>query len=409
MIRTTLRVVVAALLLLRCGGGSVDLAILRPDVPEIFEREPYLVSTSENSAVLRWTTRTPIETRLRYWVDADTIEIGSGTGITHTVEMNGLQPATAHTYQVSIGDALWARAVTFRTAPEPGTNAPISFLVFGDSGMLNEPQLALARHMNEEHPDLILHVGDIAYADGMREDFTRKHFNVYAPLLGRSPMYPAVGDHDLRTEGGAPYLEAFDPPGGRPSGSPWYYAVTYGNARFISLDTKDDEDHVATIGYIGDPAGGQRQWLLEELEATRTNDAIDWIIVYFHHTPYSASTGFGGHGSDLPLRQALAPLFDEYGVQFAFYGHDHDYQRSRPIRENAIVNDGMGTVYIVTGGGGGRWTFRGTGADWFTAYSEQIHQYVRATIDGYTIRVEAVNSDGIVFDQYELTLPEARR
>jgi hypothetical protein len=66
-------------------------------------------------------------------------------------------------------------------------------------------------------------------------------------------------------------------------------------------------------------------------------------------------------------------------------------------------------LYIVTGGGGGRTALRGTGADWFTDFSDQVFQYVRATVDHYTMRLEAVNADGQVFDTVEVTIPEELR
>jgi 3',5'-cyclic AMP phosphodiesterase CpdA len=235
------------------------------------------------------------------------------------------------------------------------------------------------------------------------------HFEIFAPVLQRAPMFPAPGDHDLRTNLGEPYIEAFEPPGGHASGSPLYYSFTYGNARFISLDTKDDPEHAARFGYIGDPTSDQYQWLLRELSDARRDPAIDWIIVFFHHAPYSASTGFGGHGSHLPTRRALSPLFDGYQVPLALSGHDHDYQRSEPIRGNTIQEDGSGTVYIVSGGGGGRWTFRGTGTDWFTGFSRQINQYVRIRIDHYDLSLEAVDTGGNVFDDYAMSIPEDQR
>lgn len=208
---------------------------------------------------------------------------------------------------------------------------------------------------------------------------------------------------------GEPYAEAFTPPGGHASESAFYYAFTYGNVRFISLDSEDTEAHARAYGYIGDPTSRQYQWLLRELSAARQDPRLDWTVVYWHHPPYSASTGFGGHGSQLPMRRALSPLMDGYSVRLVYNGHDHDFQRSRPLRGNAVVEANAGTVYYVTGGGGGRTAFRGTGADWFTANSEQTFHYLRAKVDRYTMTIEAVNIAGQVFDTYEVTIPEDQR
>ena len=397
---------------LRCarnGETARDQPLTPPGVG--VERDPYFVDMADTAAVIRWRTLSPSTPSLRYWTaDADTVTIALGEeGRDHTVEMHGLAPMTTYTYQISLGDTTWSRSAEFRTFPTPGAKEQFTFLAFGDSGTRNEGQLALAEHMNEEDALLAIHMGDLAYPDGTPSEYTRKHFAVYGPFLKRAPLFPSPGDHDWRTELGQVYADIFTPPGGRASGSPFYFAFTVGNVRFISLDTKDDEDHARAYGYIGNPASDQYQWLLRQLTAARADPGIDWIVSYFHHAPYSASTGFGGHGSHLPTRRALSPLMDGYRVPLVFSGHDHDYQRTKPIRANRIVEGGQGTVYVVTGGAGARFGFRGTGADWFTAYADQIVHYVRVTVDHYDLRLEAVDENGRVFDAYEMSIPEERR
>ncbi|HUF89567.1 MAG TPA: metallophosphoesterase family protein [Gemmatimonadota bacterium] len=396
---------------LRCARNAERAALDEPITPPgAVEREPYLVWMTDSSAVIRWRTWQPAQSGIRFWMEADTTELLlEQEGRTHTFQMLQLQPATTYSYEIRLNDTLWSKTAEFRTFPQPGSKDPFTFLLMGDTGMNNTPQLALARHMNQETPNFVVHVGDLAYPDGTEQQYTVNHFGVYAPLLQRVPLFPAPGDHDFYTNWGQPYIEAFDPPGGHESGSPFYYAFTYGNARFLSLDTKDDDEHAQRFGHIGDPGSDQYQWLLRQLSSARADPGIDWIIVYFHHAPYSASTGFGGHGSHLPTRRALSPLFDGYRVPLALSGHDHDYQRSRPIRGNTIQEEGQGTVYLVSGGGGGRWVFRGTGTDWFTAHAEQIHQYVRINIDHYDLELEAVDTGGNVFDIYAFSIPEELR
>lgn len=400
-------------LALRCSrNGEMarqDEALTPPGAG--IERDPYFVDMTDTTAVIRWRSYASSAPTFRYWTDdADTVTVAlPEEGRDHTVEMSGLAPLTAYTYQISLGDTAWSRTAQFRTFPRPGAKEPFTFLAFGDSGSLNAGQLALAEHLNQEDALLAIHMGDLAYPDGTPLEYTRNHFAVYAPFLKRAPLFPSPGDHDWRTDLGEVYAETFTAPDGRESGSPFYYAFTVGNVRFLSLDSKDDEDHARAYGYLGNPASDQYQWLLLELSAARADPGIDWIIAYFHHAPYSASSGFGGHGSHLPTRRALSPLMDGYRVPLVFNGHDHDYQRSRPIRGNRLVDPGEGTVYVVTGGAGARFTFRGTGADWFTAYSDQIVHYVRVTVDHYDLRMEAVDERGRVFDAYRMSIPEERR
>ena len=379
--------------------------------PGDYIRAPYMVTVTDSSAVVRWRSSRPVQPGFRFWAeDGDTLTATlPETGMDHTFEMVDLVAATNYLYQVRVQDTIWTEAVEFSTFPEPGSREQFTFLAIGDTGTLSSGQVALAARINEEDAALIIHMGDVAYPDGTEQELTDKHFAVYGPILKRVPFYPAPGDHDLRVNWGEPYINAFTPPEGRPSGSPLYYSFTHDNVRFIALDSQTSEEHAARFGYVGDPSSEQYQWFIAELSAARADPAIDWTVVYFHHGPYSASTGFGGHGSDLAIRQFLVPLMDGYDVPIVFTGHDHDYQRSRPIRGNAVAPDDEGTVYVITGGGGGRRTFRGTGADWFTAYSDQIYEYVRVQVDHYTLSLEAVDIDGNVFDSYEITIPEERR
>src|SRR2546425_1741429 len=67
----------------------------------------------------------------------------------------------------------------------------------------------------------------------------------------------------------------------------------------------------------------QLAWLEKELVASGS----DWKIAYFHHPLYSSG---GAHGSDLPLRAILEPLFVKYHVSMVLSGHDHFYERIKP-------------------------------------------------------------------------------
>jgi hypothetical protein len=73
------------------------------------------------------------------------------------------------------------------------------------------------------------------------------------------------------------------------------------------------------------------------------------------------------NGADLGIRQEWVPLFDKYGVDLVVCGHEHDYERSHPIRgreQNAtlspvpaatatdVIDTTGGTVHMVIGGCG---------------------------------------------------------
>jgi hypothetical protein len=82
------------------------------------------------------------------------------------------------------------------------------------------------------------------------------------------------------------------------------------------------------------PAGFQPNqqtlWLERTLQAGRSNPTVDVIVVWMHQTPMSTSTE--GNGTDMGIRATWGPLFDKYEVDLVLLGHEHDYERSYPVR-----------------------------------------------------------------------------
>src|SRR5262249_1821281 len=89
--------------------------------------------------------------------------------------------------------------------------------------------------------------------------------------------------------------------------------------------------HVAVIDSDESTSPGSPQYLF--LDQDLGTSTAQWKFVAFHHTIYST----GAHGSNLPIQANLAPLFDAHGVDIVFMGHDHDYERTSPLRANQIV------------------------------------------------------------------------
>jgi alkaline phosphatase D len=154
-----------------------------------------------------------------------------------------------------------------------------------------------------------------------------------------------------------------------------FYAFRVGTVQFISLDADDviHQDSASTIisgqpdapprvmtsgaaipnwtstynhGYTGDlahiPADNsavpdhsrgrpnlQTVWLERTLARARRDPGIDMIVVFMHQCALSSARA---NGSDLGIRQAWLPLFDRYEVDLVLSGHEHNYERSYPVR-----------------------------------------------------------------------------
>ena len=101
-----------------------------------------------------------------------------------------------------------------------------------------------------------------------------------------------------------------------------------------------------------------------------------------------------------------------------FTGHDHNYERTFPIRGGTVTDkspvasydDPAGTIYVVTGGAGGSLYAQASGADkQYTAIFKLTNHACSVDITGSRLVLCAVDWTGAVFDTLEIrkaTTPE---
>ncbi|HYP26978.1 MAG TPA: Ig-like domain-containing protein [Blastocatellia bacterium] len=383
------------------GGGSQPVTLVR---------QPYLQQVSSNSAIIVWATREPGPADARYRLNggpetvvpaATTLFSSATTGLPfdyyqHEARLAHLSPATRYAYDIFVRGADATPGITdsLATAPANATGA-VRFIAFGDSGIGSIEQRQLATRMAADSFDLALHTGDVVYGSSDTSgaaDYLQYHnwfFDVYKDWLRSRPMFPSIGNHDDRILGARAYRDLFVLPengasAARPDHAERYYSFDYGPAHFVVLDTE-----------LAFQDAGRRQeqlnWLASDLAAT----SQPWRIVYFHRAPYSSGEE---HGSDLAVRQAFSPILEQGGVQLALTAHEHIYERTVPLREGPQGNQAV--TYLVTGGGGAR--LYPVGRNFWTAAARSAYHYVRGTLSGCQLTIEAVGLDGAVLDSYSL-------
>lgn len=325
----------------------------------------------------------------------------------------GLRAGTSYHYRFRLPDGSTTPDATFRTAPARGGLAPFTFTAFADQGVNTgppdgqggfddnyykpgdirrsaTPADSMVALIAAQRPAFHLLAGDICYADpsgtgqpvqnsAPRE--ARTGFDNFDPTLwttyfatieksaAQTPWMFATGNHDMEalydhntapggaSHGYAGHAARLDLPTNGPSRCPSVYSVVYGNVAAISLDANDLSQEIPTnAGYSG---GQQLSWLNATLRAFREDHSIDFIVAFFHHCAFATS---GTHASDGGVRAALAPLFDQFSVDLVVQGHNHQYERTNPIRAGRSTRqapDGSrirpaqdGTTYICAGSGG---------------------------------------------------------
>jgi purple acid phosphatase-like protein/calcineurin-like phosphoesterase family protein len=222
-------------------------------------------------------------------------------------------------------------------------------------------------------------------------DGNRLRGNFYAFQVGTVKFVSVDADDVIYQDGAANYVintantapEVTTTGASIPNGTTTY-------TRFYTGDLKLDAKNNSLVpDYSKGRPNLQTIWLEQTLAEARHDPSVDMIVVFMHQC--ALSTSVPGNGSDLGIRQAWLPLFDKYEVDLVLSGHEHDYERSYPVRgydagdhgtvtapnpgqtKGAAVdtrrpsvaatepyefngtpawNTAEGTVYLVLGGGG---------------------------------------------------------
>jgi hypothetical protein len=340
------------------------------------------------------------------------------TVFTYHAFVSGLEPGSQNSYVVTADNDANAGApfsASFQTAPEG--RAPFRFTSFGDLAtpntewVLSYGQSVYAVDAVESFQPLFhLLNGDLCYGNlnpSTQPEVWRDFGNNNQRSAANRPWMPCPGNHEIEFDNGAQGLASYLtrymlPYNGAGAFYGHWYSFQVGGVLFISLDADDViyQDGAAFVAgpsalvpaaasgnqpiapgtsfYVRGYSGGlQTAWLEQVLSRARGERSIDWIVVQMHQDALTSS--ITGNGSDLGIREAWLPLFDQYEVDLVVCGHDHDYERSFPVRgydsnvgvevatgqtvdtrrprpvttnDTGTFDTSRGTVFLVLGGGG---------------------------------------------------------
>jgi hypothetical protein len=358
---------------------SFDLQLIGVDAGAgpVLERGPYLQLATPNSVRVRWRTVLFAPSHLDYGTSLGILDTGLSDATLrteHEIEVTGLDADTAYYYAIGTDTLTLAGDDAdhyFRTSPIPGSTPPLRIWVVGDSGWcsanvqgcLDVSAVADAFLGFPGGPaDAWLMLGDNAYPSGTDAEYTRAVFEVFPSILRNTVVWPVPGNHEFSASDSpsqtGPFYEAFSMPtaaeaGGIPSGTEAYYSFDVANVHFVALDSHDTPrdapvDPTTNICPPGE-GGDMYQWLCADLAAT----AQDWVIVFWHHPPYTD----GSHDSDAEaqlteMRERFVPVIEHFGADLQLTGHSHSYERSVLIDGHYGLSTSFGPAHILDGGDG---------------------------------------------------------
>ena len=171
---------------------------------------------------------------------------------------------------------------------------------------------------------VVVTTGDNAYTRGTSAEFT----NCYHPSWGRHKYRtkPVPGNHEYGTSGAAGYFQYFN-------NFPAYYAYDWGDWRIYALNSNIDVSATST----------QVRWLKADL-ATSPKKCV---LAYWHHPRWSSGAKYGSNSK----YQALWKTLYDAGAELVLNGHEHHYERFKPMNASgSAVSNGLREIVVGTGG-----------------------------------------------------------
>lgn len=341
--------------------------------------------------MISWVTKGPANSQVSYGLDSQhlkTMITGYSTsykyeysqygvyqsGIIHHVELSNLTASTVYYYQC--GDfeiATTSGILMFQTLPAVGDHRPLHFGVIGDLGQTTDSQSTVEHVIDNRLLNLILHAGDLSYAD-CNQQLWDSYGVLIEDLAKERPWMVGPGNHEIELNSAGSMFLAFEerykmpaiqpaeigaitiPPGIDSSGNPYCASsvfqaeYNYGNS-FYSFDV--GSAHVIFLNpySVTNETSVQYQWLIKDL-ASVNRLITPWIIAVMHCPWYNSNVAHYNEEQAILMRNAMEPVLFKYHVNLVFGGHVHAYERTHPVFLNETIDNGI--VYVTIGDGGNR-------------------------------------------------------
>jgi hypothetical protein len=400
------------------------------------------------------------------------IAVNGTTEYQNSVELTGLAADTRYCYRIASGGASPVDLLGSEASPEFSTletaagTMPLTFDVMNDwgdttnsgvnNGAVNANQAAIDSEINTSGAQFLVSIGDTAYQGGSQTNYgdlqqTGPYISgVFGPSYWaapgqHTPVFQGNGDHGQGTTvlsvwpepattagaGGVDSMVTYPSVDGTTPGSypTSYYAFSTGGVRFYLLDAAWGYTNVGHAGGASCAADCAMYQVDHDLHWTASSAEYRWLVkdlaahpsglkFAFFHFPLHSDDGSEPGDTFLdntPGRTgSLEQLLHGNGVDLAFNGHAHDYQR------NIAVPGGV-TSYVTGGGGGSAsavglktcsttdayavgWIYgshtMGTacGAAARPATDAQVYHFLKVTVDGTSVTVIPTDAQARTFD-----------
>lgn len=247
----------------------------------------------------------------------------------------------------------------------------------------------MVRRAYREHPDLDFAVigGDLVNSPGELSQW--EAFLEACDVFAKLPLVTVAGNHE-GVHSNYTYQKLFALPDDaeEDQSGEEFYSLDFGNVRMLMMDSSFLTEERRQS--MGKDAWAKEEQRVEAWIRSRTGSCEKpWLAAVIHHPVY------GMHDEDTvspQIRRLWAPLLETGGVRIVFSGHQHLYQRTRPIH---------GVVYLM--GNSGQRVSRFFHGNNLPEYTQQIYDrganYQIVEAGARRLKMTSYNKKGLVIDE----------
>jgi hypothetical protein len=282
-------------------------------------------------------------------------------GQIHSVLLKNLKPDTTYYYRYGDDTHQMSDIYQFKAPVFHGNSTRIvamgdmgtyfcekmDYFCTNSEGITNDISKRLTRN---EKIDMVLHIGDIAYALGKLVKWDQFFYQI-EPISRSIPWMVTIGNHeydylsqpfkpdwsnyggDSHGECGVPFSYKFQ----MPNNNQFWWSINYGNVHFVLWSAEHDFTQHSE----------QWNWIKNDLENV-DRKVTPFVIMGGHRPMYSSGNiSRGDYIMSLHIQDEVEELLYKYKVDLAIWGHYHSYERTCPVYKQHCVENG--TIHAVIG------------------------------------------------------------
>ena len=286
--------------------------------------------------------------------------------------------------------------LSFQSTEEPNQNLPtnprtipdFNFAAVGDFGCGSNAEETV-KNVQEKAPERFLALGDFSYTDT-----ADCWLEIIEPVDQITRI--VIGNHEVKS---TPLLDDYMSYFGL---AEQFYSFDHQNIHFLVMSTEEAYSE----------GSAQYNFVKADLSKAASSPNIDWIVVALHRYPYSSP---GVTQVEEDLRDIYHPLFQQYEVNLVLSAHEHNYQRTYPLRfnsldpSNPIITDTheityrnpQAPIFVIVGTGGVN-LFTLIGQESYIAKQHVGYGFLNIDVvdNGSTLIGTFYGNDGSIRDQF---------